>query len=427
MFDKSKRINMNIARQSPTCKLCGNEPHDVTSCSVFITWSPYEKWNSVKQNKLCFQCLQPDHRRETCTQPKYKFCDKPHHCLLHKDFRNNIPMSNGVAGLNRDSTVISQVGRLPNSNCSNYECGIFNTWQISFDDEEALVKIVETALAGIEKECACKEKTDEELLFDSSMRDAWSIDETGRFQVKLPWKFVRSNLRNNRIQAVNRSISLQKRLAKDPNLLKLFDDQMDEMISSNILRKVAPDVPQRYLPVLAVVNPEKKSTKLRVCLNSKAKFSGLSLNDALLKGKMKMNDIFETVLRFRCRKYTLVGDVRKMFWQIRIDAEDEKYHGVIYKGNTYVFTHVCFGNKPSPPITNMSMLKMAQYGKETHPLAAKALVNDRYMYDIAEAKSDVRVLVQIRNEVTDLIGRFGFEIKEWLTKNYMNYMNYMNR
>ena len=31
------------------------------------------------------------------------------------------------------------------------------------------------------------------------------------------------------------------------------------------------------------------------------------------------------------------------------------------------------------------------------------------------AKSDVRVLVQIRNEVSDLIGLFGFEIKEWLS------------
>ena len=130
-----------------------------------------------------------------------------------------------------------------------------------------------------------------------------------------------------------------------------------------ILRKVAPDVPQRYLPVLAMVNPERESTKLRVFLDSEAKFSGFSLNDALLKGKMKMNDIFEIVLRFRCGKYTL-GDIRKMFWQIRIDAEDEKYHGVIYKGNTYVFTRVCFGNKPSPPIANMSMLKMAQDGKK---------------------------------------------------------------
>ena len=57
---------------------------------------------------------------------------------------------------------------------------------------------------------------------------------------------------------------------------------------------------------------------------------------------------------------------------------------------------------------------MAQYEKETHPPAAKALVNNRYMDDIAEVKSDVRVLVQIRNEVCDLVGRFGFEFKDRL-------------
>ena len=47
------------------------------------------------------------------------------------------------------------VGRIPNSNCSNYECGIVNTCQISFDGEDALLKVVETELTGIEKECAC--------------------------------------------------------------------------------------------------------------------------------------------------------------------------------------------------------------------------------------------------------------------------------
>ena len=57
------------------------------------------------------------------------------------------------------------VERIPNSNCSHYECGMFNTCQISFVDE-----------------------------------DAWSIDESGRFQVKLPWEFVRSNLRDSRKQ-----------------------------------------------------------------------------------------------------------------------------------------------------------------------------------------------------------------------------------
>ena len=41
------------------------------------------------------------------------------------------------------------------------------------------------------------------------------------------------------------------------------------MISLVMLRKVDSSYPKRYLPLLAVVDLEKESTKVRVCLDSK--------------------------------------------------------------------------------------------------------------------------------------------------------------
>ena len=58
-----------------------------------------------------------------------------------------------------------------------------------------------------------------------------------------------------------------------------------------------------------------------------------------------------------------------MFWQIKISEEDQKYHGVIYKGKSHMFTRVCFGNTPSPPIAEIGMMKIAEHGKISHPLA----------------------------------------------------------
>ena len=196
-------------------------------------------------------------------------------------------------------------------------------------------------------------KNEEELLFETSMKDAWTIDDTGRFEVKLPWKIDPINLRNNRIQAMNRRLLLERKLSRTPDVLKLFNEEIEEMISLQVLRKTEPNYPKRYLPLLAVVNLARQSTKVRVCLDSRTKFSGLSLNDLLLKGKLTMNDIFQTITRFRCGKYTLIGDIRKMFWQIKISEKDQLYYGVIYNGETYVFTRICFGNKPSPPIADM--------------------------------------------------------------------------
>ena len=106
-----------------------------------------------------------------------------------------------------------------------------------------------------------------------------------------------------------------------------------------------------------------------------------------------------------------------MFWQIEISKEDQQYHGVIYKGETYVFTRVGFGNKSSPPIAELSMIKIAYSGKDSHPLAYRSLINNRYMDDIIEADNDEKKLLETRNQITDLIGKFGFNIKTWYSNN----------
>ena len=76
------------------------------------------------------------------------------------------------------------------------------------------------------------------------------------------------------------------------------------MITLGVLKNVNPSYPKRYLPLLVVVNLERESTKVRVCLDSKTKFWGLNLNDVLFQGKYEVNDLFPTITMFRCRMYT---------------------------------------------------------------------------------------------------------------------------
>ena len=159
-------------------------------------------------------------------------------------------------------------------------------------------------------------------------------------------------LENNRSQAESRDLKLTKSLEKKPEILQLFQQQIDEMVSVGILKKVELDYPRRYLPLLAVVNMDKESCKVRVCLDSKAKYKGLSFNDALLKGKIDMMDILIGLTRFRADKHALLGDIKRMFWQIRLSPKDVQFQGVIWHRETYVFTRVSFGGKNSPPIAD---------------------------------------------------------------------------
>ena len=57
---------------------------------------------------------------------------------------------------------------------------------------------------------------------------------------------------------------------------------MNNMTEDGILRKVNGDSPKRCLPLHAIVDLNRKSTKVRICLDAK----GISLNGALRKGKM---------------------------------------------------------------------------------------------------------------------------------------------
>lgn len=63
------------------------------------------------------------------------------------------------------------------------------------------------------------------------------------------------------------------------------------MVKNGILRKVDHNYPKRYLALLAVVNLDRESTKVRICLDSRCKFDGKSFNDFLLNGKIQMDKV----------------------------------------------------------------------------------------------------------------------------------------
>ena len=187
------------------------------------------------------------------------------------------------------------VGSAPRSCSGNYECGVYNVNDIHVLDETStesnLWEHLQSKLAEVKGEILTPGKTDDEILFDDKMKSAWSTDASGRFEVRLSWKIDQETLENNKAQAENRDAKLMQQLKRKKDVQKLFNQQINEMIENGIIRNVDSGYPRSYLPLLAVVNPEKESSKVRVCLDAKCKFNGISLNDALLKGPWPTNRI----------------------------------------------------------------------------------------------------------------------------------------
>ena len=86
----SKPITSFAANASPLtgkpCPLCKTDIHPLFSCTKFKSLSHDRMIATVKENKLCINCLRPGHFSKQCKSlHKSKECQKPHHSLLHVD------------------------------------------------------------------------------------------------------------------------------------------------------------------------------------------------------------------------------------------------------------------------------------------------------------------------------------------------------
>ena len=156
--------------------------------------------------------------------------------------------------------------------------------------------------------------------------------KTGRWLAKYPWIKKHSELPNNRRIAIAKLCSTEKRLLKNPDYMRVYADQIQDMLDRKVARQVtqeeleAYDGPTFYLAHHAVLKPESKSTPCRIVFDSKAQYMGLSLNDCLAKGPSLLNALLGVLLRFRKDKFAFIGDIKKMYHSIDIPVKDQMMH-----------------------------------------------------------------------------------------------------
>lgn len=87
------------------CILCGNL-HFLNKCKNFRSMHVADRRNYVKDNKLCFSCLNPSHVSKNCERVKPCLkCHKMHTTLLHDDNLPNLNDSNSVDNFSNDNDV----------------------------------------------------------------------------------------------------------------------------------------------------------------------------------------------------------------------------------------------------------------------------------------------------------------------------------
>ena len=135
---------------------------------------------------------------------------------------------------------------------------------------------------------------------------------------------------NNHKMAMKRLQNTEKRVLKNPDVMKAYDEVIDQYLDKGYIRKVPvyekqPDS-KWYLPHFTILKPNKATTKIRIVFDASAKYEGTSLNDMMYSAPKLQRELFDVLLRFRCHPTALVCDIAERYLRIQIPEADRAYN-----------------------------------------------------------------------------------------------------
>ena len=98
--------------------------------------------------------------------------------------------------------------------------------------------------------------------------------------------------------------------------------------------------------------------KFRIVFDCAARFKGTSLNEKILQGPDNANNLVGVLARFRRYPIALVGDIRAIFYSVKVDPRDQSAlrflwwedDGISRPTKVYQLTVHCFGLTSSPSV-----------------------------------------------------------------------------
>ena len=109
---------------------------------------------------------------------------------------------------------------------------------------------------------------------------------------------------------------------------------------------------------------------------------------AFFKGPNLLNS-FCVLLAWRQDLVAITGDIKKMFNQIQITAEDRVYHrflrrkSVLDPAKDFQWKRLPFGDKPEPDLSISALRFLADQHLQSLPLASQVISSHCYMDDLA--------------------------------------------
>ncbi|KAI5721035.1 hypothetical protein M8J77_015172 [Diaphorina citri] len=178
------------------------------------------------------------------------------------------------------------------------------------------------------------------------------------------------------------------------------------------------------MPHHAVVRPDRATTKVRIVFDLSCKTqSGLSLNEMLYAGPTLYKNLFQLLISFCMFPITCTADIRKMFLQVYVDKEDQKFQRFLWRESPqeplqcYQMERVVFGMRPSPFLAQRMLRQLAKDYEDEFPSGSHEVSQSFYMDDFLSSFMSETEAVSTITELVSTCDKGGFHLTKFASNN----------
>ncbi|XP_059082142.1 uncharacterized protein LOC131879752 isoform X2 [Tigriopus californicus] len=252
----------------------------------------------------------------------------------------------------------------------------------------------------------------------------------GHYCIALPFKEDEPKLPDNRTPALNRLGGIKRKLERDLKFRSDYVEFMTMMADKGFAEKVSEDeldvsrFERWYIVHHGVYHKQKR--KLRVVFNCSLKYGGTSLNDKLLSGPDLTNNLVGVLLRFRQGAIAIMGDVEKMFYQVRVSQKDRDFLRYFWypEGDPdqdpleYRLKVHVFGAISSPSCANFALRQAAiDFGTGSKKEAADVIRSDFYVDDLLTSVDGEEQARELIRDVRMICASGKFNLTQMISNN----------